>query len=94
MAAWENQSELSFDYGPSLPDVIDLGDQADEEVVILPTGEEIVILLSVEFPLVVGYLSQSGLPKTENFADSKLFETLENRIPLLNLVKMPATFVI
>ena len=93
MAAWENQSQLSFDYGPSLPDG-DLGDQADEEVVILPTGEEIVILLSVEFPLVVGYLSQSGLPKTENFADSKLFETLENRIPLLNLVKMPATFVI
>ena len=64
LAAWENQSELSFEYGPSLPDVnhvIDLGDQADEDVVILSTKEEIIISISVEFPLVVQYL------KTEKF---------------------------
>ena len=43
--AWADQSELSFDYGPPLSDVIDLGDEVDEDIVVLPTGEEIFISL-------------------------------------------------
>ena len=67
--AWADQSELSFDYGPPLSDVIDLGDEVDEDIVVLPTGEEISISLSVEFLLVVGYLRSR--PKVLRIGNSR-----------------------